>query len=222
VVEGAAEIKGYGGMIRDQGRRLEYLVDEVLQFAAGRSERSGYELRPLDVAAIVSQSLASAEPMLRDAGFTVEQECAPSMPLMLADAAAVNMCMENLISNAVKYAGGSHWVRIRAEAVNLNRTLTEIQLSVEDRGIGISAKDLLHIFEPFYRVESVREGQIRGVGLGLYLVRRAMEGMGGSVSVTSGIGKGSCFTLHFPVAASAESSQAVTTEPGRKVMEVSD
>jgi signal transduction histidine kinase len=222
VVEGAPDIKEYGGMIRDQGRRLEHLVDEVLQFAAGRSERTGYELRPIEVASILSQSLASAEPMLHDAGFNVEQECPAPMPLVLADAAAVNMCMENLISNAVKYAGASHWIRVRVEAVNLNRTMTEVQLSVEDRGIGISAKDLPHIFEPFYRVESVREGQIRGVGLGLYLVRRAMEGMGGSVSVTSGVGKGSCFTLHFPVAVSTESSQAAKTESGRKVIEVSD
>jgi signal transduction histidine kinase len=49
-----------------------------------------------------------------------------------------------------------------------------VQISVEDHGIGISSADLAHIFEPFYRVQAVRDHQIRGVGLGLYLVKRMM------------------------------------------------
>ena len=71
-------------------------------------------------------------------------------------------------------------------------------ISVEDKGIGISSADLAHIFEPFYRVQSVRDNQIRGVGLGLYLVKRMMEDMGGRVSVTSELGRGTVVVLHFP------------------------
>jgi signal transduction histidine kinase len=215
VVEGPSEIKEYGGMIRDQGRRLEQLVDEVLLFAAGRSERTGYDLRPVEIGPIVKHSLASAEPMLRDAGFTVEQECAVALPPVLADPAAVGMCMENLFSNAVKYAGASQWIAVGARAVPAGAP-TEVQISVADRGAGIPAKDLPHIFEPFYRVQSAREGQIRGVGLGLYLVKRAMEGMGGQVSVSSEVGRGSCFTLHFPVARSAERPEGETISADAK------
>jgi signal transduction histidine kinase len=203
VVEGPSEVREYGGMIRDQGRRLEHLVDEVLQFAAGRPERTGYEMRPLEIGALLSQSLAAAEPMLRDGGFTVEQDLAGPLPPVIADPAAVGMCMENLLSNAVKYAASSHWIGVRAEAVPASAP-TEVRVSVSDRGMGISGRDLPHIFEPFYRVQSVRDGQIRGMGLGLYLVNRAMEAMGGHVSVTSEVGRGSCFTLHFPVAAASE------------------
>jgi signal transduction histidine kinase len=224
VVEGDSEVKEYGGMIRDQGRRLEHLVDEVLQFAAGRSERAGYDLRLVDIGSLVTHSLASAEPMLRDAGFTVERQCAGGLPSIVADPAAVGMCLENLISNAVKYGGENRWLRVRAELVTPFRQPTEVQLSVRDKGTGISARDLPHIFEPFYRVESVREGQIRGVGLGLYLVKRAMEGMGGRVSVSSEIGSGSCFTLHFPLARAAEDSQGqpVEREAGQKMQEATD
>jgi signal transduction histidine kinase len=221
VVEKEAEIKEYGGMIRDQGRRLEHLVDEVLQFAAGRSEITGYDLRSVDVGAIVTHSLASAEPMLRDAGFIVEQERADSLPSVMADAAAVAMCLENLISNAVKYAGAGHWLSVRAQLVTPFRPMTELQISVRDKGAGIPARDLPHIFEPFYRAASVREGAIRGVGLGLYLVKRAMAGMGGSVTVTSEIGRGSCFTLHFPLERTAESS-AVERGTGHKMQEATD
>jgi signal transduction histidine kinase len=224
VVEGDSEIKEYGGMIRDQGRRLEHLVDEVLQFAAGRSEIAGYDLRPVDLGALVAHSLASAEPMLRDAGFTVKQEIAATLPSILADPAAIGMCMENLLSNAVKYAGDSRWLSVRTELVTPFRQPPEVQLSVRDKGTGIPARDLPHIFEPFYRVGSVREGEIRGVGLGLYLVKRAMEGMGGRVSVSSEVGRGSCFTLHFPLARAAEHSQSQTVERGakQKVQEATD
>ena len=218
VVEGPSEIKEYGGMIRDQGRRLERLVDEVLQFAAGRSELSGYELRPVEIASIVTQSLASAEPMLRDAGFTVEQECSGTLPPVMADPAALGMCVENLIGNAVKYAGGNRWLRVRAELVTPFRQPTEVQVTVRDKGTGISPRDLPHIFEPFYRVQSAREGQIRGMGLGLYLIKRAMQGMGGRVSVWSEVDRGSCFTLHFPLARSAE----VAMEAKRNVLQETD
>jgi two-component system, OmpR family, sensor kinase len=84
--------------------------------------------------------------------------------------------------------------------------------------MGISPADLPHIFEPFYRAQGARDGQVRGVGLGLYLVKRMMEAMGGRVSVSSKLSKGSVFTLHFPVLDSAEPhhSDAAKVEAGKR------
>jgi two-component system phosphate regulon sensor histidine kinase PhoR len=106
--------------------------------------------------------------------------------------------VENLFSNAVKYAGANRWAAVRARVVE-TLPQSEVQISVEDKGIGIAASDLSKICEPFYRVQAIRDGQIRGVGLGLYLVKHMMEGMGGRMSVSSELGRGSVFTLHFPV-----------------------
>ena len=203
VVEGTAQVQEYGTIIREQGRRLERLVDEVLLFAAGRVGRLGYELRPTEVVPILEQSLSASEAMLRDEGFTFHKEISPQLPFVVADPEALGKCVENLISNAMKYSGENRWVALRAGCV-LNQGSPEVQISIEDKGIGISPADLPHVFEPFYRAESVRDGQIRGVGLGLYLVKRMMEAMGGGVSVTSKLSKGSVFTLHFPVFDSAE------------------
>ena len=207
VVEGAAQVQQYGAMIREQGRRLERLVDEVLLFAAGRFGRSGYDLRPTEVVPILEQSLAASEAMLRDAGFTFQKEISPQLPLVIADSEALSKCVENLVSNAMKYSGENRWVALRAVCAT-RQGLPEVQISVEDRGIGISPADLLHVFEPFYRAQSVRDGQIRGVGLGLYLVKRMMEAMGGHVSVSSRPFKGSVFTLHLPVFDSAEANHS--------------
>jgi signal transduction histidine kinase len=216
VVEGAAQVQQYGAMIREQGRRLERLVDEVLLFAAGRFGRSGYDLRPTEVVPILEQSLAASEAMLRDAGFTFQKEISPQLPFVIADSEALSKCVENLVSNAMKYSGENRWVALRAVCAT-RQGLPEVQISVEDRGIGISPADLLHVFEPFYRAQSVRDGQIRGVGLGLYLVKRMMEAMGGHVSVSSRPFKGSVFTLHLPVFDSAEAnhSDAAKVEVGK-------
>ena len=224
VVEGESEVKDYAGMIRDQGRRLEHLVDEVLQFAAGRVERTGYDLRPVEIGSLVAQCLLSSEPMLRDAGFVVERRCAASLPSVLADPSAVGMCIENLISNAVKYSGENRSLRVGTDVVASAGEPADVQVSVEDHGMGISPVDLPHVFEPFFRVESARERQIRGVGLGLYLVKRAMEGMGGHVSVSSELGRGSRFTLHFPVTQPAEipAESAAERRTGQKMQQALD
>jgi signal transduction histidine kinase len=134
--------------------------------------------------------------MLRGAGFTVETDVA-EVPAAIADPAAVSNCLENLVSNAMKYSGTNRWLGVRLRTVSVPSP--EIQIQVEDKGPGIPSADLPYIFEPFYRVRAVRRGENRGVGLGLYLVKQTMENMGGSVSVSNHPGYGALFVLHFPV-----------------------
>jgi signal transduction histidine kinase len=197
VIENAQQMQEYGGLIRAQGLRLGRLVDEVLLFTAGRFGLSGYDLEPVEVAPILNQSLSTSEGNLHDAGFTVAKEIDDKLPPIVADPSAVVTCIENVVSNAIKYSNSSKWIAIRAYEASA-ASKPEVRISVEDKGIGISSADLAHIFEPFYRVQSVRDNQIRGVGLGLYLVKRMMEDMGGGVSVTSELGRGTVVVLHFP------------------------
>jgi signal transduction histidine kinase len=199
VVENAQQMQEYGGLIRAQGHRLGRLVDEVLLFTAGRFGLSGYDPEPVEVAPILVQSLSTSEANLRDAGFTVTKEISDQLPPIVADRSAAITCIENLVSNAIKYSNSSKWIAIRACEASADSKL-EVRISVEDKGIGISSGDLAHIFEPFYRAQSVRDDQIRGVGLGLYLVKRMMEDMGGRVSITSELGRGTVVVLHFPAA----------------------
>ena len=199
VVENNEQMREYGGLIRAQGRRLGRLVDEVLLFTAGRFGLSGYDLELVEVGPILTQGLSTSEANLHDAGFTVEKEINDQLPPIVADPSAVVTCIENVMSNAIKYSNSSKWIAIRAYEAPADSN-PEVRISVEDKGIGISSADLAHIFEPFYRVQSVRDNQIRGVGLGLYLVKRMMEDMGGRVSVTSELGRGTQVVLHFPVA----------------------
>ena len=77
----------------------------------------------------------------------------------------------------------------------------EVDLTVEDRGIGISKEDIKHIFEPFYRSPAVNASGIHGTGLGLPLAQSIVEAMGGRLTAQSELGKGSTFVIHLPVAA---------------------
>jgi signal transduction histidine kinase len=199
VVENTEQMQEYGGLIRAQGHRLGRLVDEVLLFTAGRFGLSGYDQEPVEVGSILAQSLSTSEPNLHDGGFTVMKEINEKLPLISADRSAAITCVENLVSNAIKYSNSSKWIAIRAYEPPADSN-QEVRISVEDKGIGISSADLAHIFEPFYRAQSVRDNQVRGVGLGLYLVKRMMEDMGGRVSITSELGRGTVAVLHFPVA----------------------
>jgi two-component system sensor histidine kinase SenX3 len=119
----------------------------------------------------------------------------------VSDPLAVSQCLQNLITNALKYGGRQRWLGIRARCAK-NGDGAEIQISVSDRGTGIAASDLPHIFEPFYRSPSVVAAQIHGTGLGLAVARSIAEAMNGQLTVTTAPGLGSTFTLHLPRAAS--------------------
>lgn len=198
VVDDPVQIHEYATLLRDQGRRMERLVDEFLSFAAGQLGRSGYDMRPVEIGSVTEEALLASETLLREEGFTVVKEIDPALPAVLADPAAVKKCIENLISNAMKYGASNRWIAIRAHSV-ADGDRPEVQINVEDRGMGIPADELPQIFEPFHRVQSVRDSQIRGVGLGLHLVKRMMDEMGGRVTVSSELDHGTTFVLHFPV-----------------------
>src|SRR4029077_13717376 len=114
VVENSEQMQEYGGLICGQGRRLERLVDEVLLFTAGRFGLSGYEMQPVEVAPIVSQGLSTSEANLHDGRFTVPKEINGKLPPIVADPSAAITCIENVVSNAMKYSISSKWIAIRA------------------------------------------------------------------------------------------------------------
>ena len=105
----------------------------------------------------------------------------------------MRLILGNLLENAIKYtpAGGSIYVNVSGSGDRVN-------ISISDTGIGISAEDLAHIFERFYRADNSDTRTIGGTGLGLYLVKQRVEAMNGSVSAESVPGKGSVFTVSLP------------------------
>jgi signal transduction histidine kinase len=186
-------------VIRNQSRQINGLVNQVILFVSTQDLKGRYELEPLAVSDVVDASVTGTAELIRKAGFTLEQHISPDLPKIMGDLSALSQCLQNLITNALKYGDQGHWIAIRASADG-GRDHPEIRISVQDRGKGIERTELHQIFEPFYRSKAAIAGQIHGTGLGLPIAKSLAEAMGGRISVTSEVGVGSTFTLHLPVA----------------------
>jgi signal transduction histidine kinase len=199
LVDDSQKIAIYGKAIVQQAQQLAELVEQILQFSAIQKNGDRYQIQPVDIAEAVQFALNNTSALIQSAGFKVEQRIEPGLPPVSGDFKALSRCLQNLIGNAVKYGGDQRWMAIRAWVANKSNNQLEMCISVIDRGIGIRPSDLDHIFEPFYRTTEVTETQIHGTGLGLPLAKRIVEAMGGRITVTSEVGKGTTFTVHLPV-----------------------
>jgi signal transduction histidine kinase len=213
VVEGKPQLEQYGSVIGAQARKLFEMVEQILLFAAIREGQQRYSLRPLEVPEILDVALSGTAGLIRTAEFHVEQQIEPNLPRIVGDLPALSQCVQNLITNALKYGSEQKWIGIQARLNEHGLTGKEVQISVSDRGIGIAPEELRHIFEPFYRSPSVTAAQIHGTGLGLPLAKSIVEAMKGQVTVKSAPGRGSTFTLHLPcVEHSVRQLEVKTTE----------
>jgi signal transduction histidine kinase len=200
VVETGRQMVQYGSVIGTQARQLFGLVERILLFAATRQGGLRFNLRPLHVQEVIDAALASTSGLIEAGHFTVECDIEDGLPQIAGDASALSQCLQNLITNALKYGNQERWLGIRASAVEHGAHGPEVRIDVSDRGIGISDADLPHIFEPFFRSPSVKAAQIHGTGLGLPLSQSIAEAMKGRLAVTSTLGRGSTFTLYVPCA----------------------
>jgi signal transduction histidine kinase len=199
VVEEPAQIQQYGTVIGSQVSQLSTLVEQILLFASHSRNPQRLTMKPLDVNEVIDATLASTEGLIRAANFTIDRDVDPNLPPVMGDLVALSQCLQNLVTNALKYGRDQHWLGIRARLASEGGE-REVQISVADRGIGIARSERGRIFEPFYRSPSATAAQIHGTGLGLALARTIAEVMGGRLTVASESGSGSTFTLHLPVA----------------------
>ncbi|HTP44682.1 MAG TPA: HAMP domain-containing sensor histidine kinase [Candidatus Acidoferrum sp.] len=191
VVGTQQQMKQYGSVIGRQAKQLLGLVEQILLFASTRESRHPYKMATIRVHDVIDAALASTSSLIEENHVSVESKIDPALQTE-GDAVALSQCIQNLISNAVKYGGAARWVGIGAHSRN-----GEVQISVSDRGLGIAPEDLPHIFEPFYRSAGARSAQIHGTGLGLPLSQSIASAMNGRIDVASIPGRGSTFVVHL-------------------------
>jgi PAS domain S-box-containing protein len=187
--------------IASEAERLNRLVDGLLSAARLETGAVGLTLAPVDVAAVARDVAPWAGG--RSEQHTLALVLPPGGALAEADADRVRQVLINLIDNAIKYSpdGGTVTVRVR-------KRRRVVELRVSDEGIGISERDQRNLFQKFFRVDAAMSRGIRGIGLGLYLVRGFVTAMGGRIWVESEQGKGSTFVVELPASeAPATSSQ---------------
>jgi len=182
-----AEGRDYARRIRDAARSMDRLILDLLHYSA--VNRAAIELKPVDLGAVVRGVLSVLEAELseRDALVLVDEP----LPRVLAHEVLLSQAITNLVSNAAKFVrtGERPWIQIRAEAGE------RVRLWVEDHGIGISPEHHERIFRVFERLHA--KAEYAGTGVGLSIVAKAVEHVGGRVGVESELGKGSRFWIEL-------------------------
>jgi signal transduction histidine kinase len=192
VVADDSRVRRYGSVIGAEGRRLTRILEQILRFAGIQSGRAKYQFARVDLASLVRAALDAASSDIAAAGFEVETAILPVF--VLGDEVPLTQCFRNLIDNALAHARAGGWIGIHARLAR-----SEVTIDIEDRGPGIEAAELRHVFDPFYRGRKALDNQVRGFGLGLTLVRRIVEAHGGSVAAGHRAGGGSRFEIRLPV-----------------------
>jgi signal transduction histidine kinase len=188
----AAQLHTYLSVAYQEARRLGTLVDDLLSLA--RMESHELRLTMQDVAAheVVEEVYQTLMPLAqRDRQVTLVRGAQAHLPPVRADRQRLVQVLTNLVRNAITSTPAGGIVSMNLEEVDAGH----LALVVEDSGVGIPEDELQKIFERFYRSDTSRSRQTGGFGLGLAIVHELVSAMGGTISVTSTVGQGSCFRV---------------------------
>ncbi len=172
--------------------RLRRLVDDLSHLSRVESPKVLLDLAPLQLGALVDETLAVLQPEFEAKGVCARNLIDPETPLALADTDKLTQVLLNLLDNALRYTPRDGTISVSATPEN-----SCVRVMVSDTGTGIAADHAQRIFDRFYRADPSRSAATGGSGLGLAIVKAIVEAHGGSVGVESTPGKGTCvwFTL---------------------------
>lgn len=180
-------------LILQSGWHLLHLVDDVLDITSIDSGMLTIKPVPTDLREVLRSSLALVETERTALQLSIVDQMPAQTARVMADPRRLQQVFANLLSNACKYnaPGGKVTLGYRSSA-------QEVSVSITDEGQGISAHDLTELFQPFKRLSATAD--VPGTGLGLVVVKRLTERMGGRVEVDSELGRGACFMVWLPKA----------------------
>jgi signal transduction histidine kinase len=173
--------------------RLLGLVSDLLFAARLQSGHLELNSGPVDLRELVEQTVQSGRPHA-EAGRVALRTRIEHVPLVSGEQARLAQLLDNLVSNAIKFTPEGGTIDISLAARD-----GYVRLDVSDTGIGITEQERAHLFERFFRTQSVLERQIPGTGLGLYISKAIVEAHGGRIAVRSGEGEGTTFVVELPI-----------------------
>jgi len=182
----------YYTLLATETDRLQRMVETLLSFGRIDAGAHVWTLEPLNVADLSADVATAFRSELEARVLLVDLD--DGLPPIRGDREALTRALWNLLENAAKYSPAGSPIRLFAR-----REGSTVVLGVEDHGIGISGTEQQRVFQKFVRGDHAKRAGIRGVGVGLTLVKRIAEAHGGSVGLTSAVGSGSTFTLVLPV-----------------------
>jgi PAS domain S-box-containing protein len=195
-------------MVRRNALRLHKLVNSILDFASIEAGRLLVRPEPVDVGILTSEIASLFRSAIESVGLRFSVQCSVPISRVLIDREMWAKVLMNLISNAFKFTQQGR-IDVAVESDH-----TSLYLKVRDTGSGITPEDLPHIFERFFRTQSVTGRSVEGTGIGLSLVQELVRLHGGNVTVQSIPGAGSTFTVQIPLCLTAAEPVSDNAEKG--------
>jgi len=190
-----SEQRRYLEIINDETRRMNRLIDDLFDFAKMESGQMSYSMETMDYRSLLRDVSEQMSPLAAASGVRMEVEVATSLPEIRGDRDRLRQVLLNLLNNAIQWTpeGGTITVKAGMEGEDRIRTL------VVDTGAGIDPADVPKVFDQFYKAGKRLSGKAGGAGLGLSIAKHVVEAHGGTIWVSSEMGKGSTFCFDLPV-----------------------
>lgn len=198
------EVQRYAGQIVASAERMERVVTRIVDFAALDSGRMQAQIEGTDLGELIDEVLGAWRRRMPQRQF--RRRVARQLPLVETDHAMLTRCLDELVDNAVKFSGEDEPVIVAA-----GRDDGAVRLTVRDRGVGFPPERAAAVFGDFYQVDASETRHFDGLGLGLALVRRLVDELGGDATVESAPGQGAAFHLWLPVADAGSTEDGATS-----------
>jgi two-component system sensor histidine kinase GlrK len=184
------------GILRENGIKLQRLIENLLSFSAWQTSSSALDTSEFRLRPLVKQVLENQQLTLLSQRVRLDEKIEDVV--LVADRGKVRLILENLLSNAVKYSPKGGAIHMSAA-----RSFDQLVLDVADSGPGIAPEDRSHIFDAFYTGRAAKGGSLKGTGIGLSVVLEFVNAHGGSVQIVDGEFPGAHFRIVMPINASA-------------------
>lgn len=209
--------KRYLDRILHSSKTLLALISEVLDFSKMEGGAVTLNLAPADLQLILKSVADTLFLKAKEKGLEVWLDLPPDLSIpVVVDALRLQQIVSNLGTNALKYTETGSVV-IRAQVLAKEGDKARLRIEVEDTGIGIAEEDQKKLFQTFTQLEGARVRKYGGVGLGLSIGKKLVELMGGTIGLTSTLGKGSLFWVEIPVTLGVSPQQGVSPIAGKEV-----
>jgi signal transduction histidine kinase len=182
-------------LLYEEAVLLSRLVTDLQDLTLAEAGQLHLQLAPIALEDIITIAVNGLALQAKSKQLSLQVDVPIDLPLVEADPQRVGQILRNLLSNAIKHTLPEGKVCVSAKTAG-----QEVEVNVQDTGVGIAAEHLPYLFKRFYRADRSRSRATGGTGLGLAIVEQLVQAHGGHVSVKSQEGKGTCFTFTLPVA----------------------
>ncbi|MEW6456804.1 MAG: ATP-binding protein [Acidobacteriota bacterium] len=183
----------YLDIIIEESERLSRLIENILDISKIEEGVKKYYFDKLNLKDLIERTLSSMEFQFKKSGFKINKNISEKIPLINGDCDALTQVLINLLNNSIKYSSDRKEI-----TVNLKENKDYLIVEIEDKGIGIPEDKLDKIFDKYYRIEDEEFKKVKGLGLGLSVVRHIIEAHNGDIKVESKVGIGTKFSVYLP------------------------